>query len=81
MLPTNYAQIIIDENTTLVTYIGYNMAEFAPTSEATWAIFKITAAAASSPTGVTTTKPAISGTPAPSLFNQIWDNRTTLTYL
>jgi hypothetical protein len=80
-LPTTYAKIIIDEVSTTVTYIGYNMDQFALTNSPTWAIFKITAASGTSPTGVTTIQPGISGTPAPSLFNEKWDDRLTLTYI
>lgn len=68
-------QVIIDENTTTVTYVGY--AEFGvATSAAKWKIVKYTAASATSPTGVTTRQFA----GGYNSYTQIWDNRTGLSY-
>ncbi len=74
--PTEYAQIITDENTTLVTYVGYNMDAFAAQGDASWAIYRITSASASSPTGVT----VIEGAKGLGVFENVWSDRTGLTY-
>ncbi len=76
MLPTTYAQIIVDEVSALVTYIGYNMDDFASQTDNTWAVFRITSAAATTPTGVT----IIQGAQAPGVFDQVWADRVILSY-
>ncbi len=76
-LPTVYAQIQIDEVSSTVTYIGFCMTNFTPTSAPAWAVFRIQSASGTSPTGLTT----IYGAQAPNEFNQVWDNRGSLTYI
>ena len=72
-----YEKIIVDEATTLITYIGYAVADYTPTSSAVWAIQRITQAAATSPPGVTVFEWA----GRPDSFINIWDNRASLTYV
>ncbi len=74
-LSAHFEQKIIDENTALVTYIGYAGSGVA-TSAPYWMIKKIEFASATSPTGVCTIKFAGSYRNK----NQIWDNRTGLSY-
>jgi len=75
VLAEQYEQTIVDEATTLVTYIGFAEKGIA-TSAPYWMIMKIESAAATSPTGVTTIKWA----GAYKSKTNIWDNRAALTY-
>lgn len=75
-LAQEYEQIITDEATTLVTYIGFAESGVA-TSAAKWIIMKVTSAAAAAPMGVTTYQYAGS---YKSKAN-IWDNRAALSYV
>jgi len=75
-LSKQYEQIIIDENTTTITYIGY--AEFGvATSAPRWLIKKITATSPTSPAGVTLIQYATGYNNTTNIF----DNRTSLTYV
>ncbi len=76
MLPTEYAQLITDEVSDTVTYIGYCMTNFTPTSEPLWAIYRVTSESGTTPQGVT----VIEGANSPGDFTEVWDNRTSLTY-
>lgn len=76
-LPTVYAQIQIDEVSSTVTYIGFCMTNYTGTDRPLWAVFRIQSAAGSSPTGLTT----IYGAQAPNTFDQVWDDRASLTYI
>ncbi len=73
----SYQVIITDENSTTVTYIGYAQSSPASTSEAIWAILRITQTASSSPVGVTLYEWA---TGKPELFSNVWTSRTGLSY-
>lgn len=70
-----YEQVIVDEASTTVSYIGYTESGVA-TSAAKWIIVKIESASATTPTGVTTIKYATSY----KSRTNIWDNRAALTY-
>lgn len=74
-LAEHYEQTIVDEATTLVTYIGFAEKGIA-TSLAKWMVMKIEAASATAPTGVTTIKYA----GGYKSRTNIWDNRASLTY-
>ena len=76
VLSKKYEQIIIDENTTAITYVGY--AEFGvATAAARWVIIKITATSPTSPAGVTTIQYATGYNNA----TNIWDDRVGLSYV
>ncbi len=70
-----HEQIITDEASTTVTYVGYAQSGVA-TSAARWIIKKITATNATSPQGVITILYATSYNNA----TNIWDNRASLSY-
>lgn len=70
-----HEQVIVDEATTKITYVGFSAAGIA-TSSPYWIIIKIESANASAPYGVTTIKYATSY----NSNTNIWDNRASLSY-
>jgi hypothetical protein len=74
--PSNYAQLLTDQVSATVTYIGFAQNSFTPTSQPSWCIMRITQASSSVPNGVTLFEFA----PEPNVFGAVWDNRTSLTY-
>ncbi len=74
---TEYAQIITDEASTTVTYIGYAERAGTALSAPLWAILRITQASATSPIGVSLFEWA---TGIPAQFANVWNDRTNLNY-
>ncbi len=71
-----HEQIIIDEASTTVTYIGY-AESLVGYDKPLWAIKKIESASASSPSGITTIKWATSY----RSYGHIWNDRASLSYV
>lgn len=74
--PSNYAQLITDEASATVTYIGWAATSFNSTSDPVWCIMRVTQASDATPNGVTLYEFA----PEPNVFGAIWSNRASLTY-
>jgi hypothetical protein len=67
--PTSASKTLVDEQSTALTYVG-KAAQGSATSAAVWQVFRVTVAGT-----ITTIEYAGTG-----LFDQIWDDRATLTY-
>ncbi len=74
--PTSYAQLITDQASSTVTYIGWAQNSFTPQNQPLWNIMRVTQASASTPNGVTLYEFA----PEPNVFGVKWTDRASLTY-